>query len=51
MRTKLHRPPFAEDHLYRTHLLDWLNQRLYRTLTPVSAPVAYGKITLVSCWL
>ena len=51
MRTKLHRPPVAKDHLHRQHLLDRLNRNLHRPLTLVSAPAGYGKSTLVSCWL
>jgi len=51
LRTKLYRPPVAEDHIHRTHLLERLNQRIHRPLTLVSAPAGYGKSTLVSCWL
>ncbi len=51
IRTKLHRPPVAKDHLHRQHLLDRLNRNLHRPLTLVSAPAGYGKSTLVSCWL
>lgn len=51
IRTKLHRPPVAKDHLYRQHLLDRLNRNLHRPLTLVSAPAGYGKSTLVSSWL
>jgi LuxR family maltose regulon positive regulatory protein len=51
IRTKLHRPPVAGDHVHRPQLLDRLNKRLYRSLTLVSAPAGYGKSTLVSCWL
>ena len=51
IRTKLHKPPVAGDHLHRQRLLDRLNQRLHRPLTLVSAPAGYGKSTLVSCWL
>ena len=51
LRTKLHRPPVAEDHLHRRHLLERLNKRIHRPLTLVSAPAGYGKSTLLSCWL
>jgi len=51
IRTKLHRPPVARDHLHRQHLMDRLNQRQHRPLALVSAPAGYGKSTLVSCWL
>ena len=36
IRTKLHRPPVAREHVHRTRLLDRLNKRLYRPLTLVS---------------
>lgn len=51
IRTKLHRPPVALDHLHRQHLLDRLNHRRHRPLTLISAPAGYGKTTLASCWL
>jgi LuxR family maltose regulon positive regulatory protein len=51
IRTKLHRPPVAVDHLHRQHLLDRLNHRRHRPLTLISAPAGYGKTTLASCWL
>jgi LuxR family maltose regulon positive regulatory protein len=51
IRTKLHRPPVARDHVHRKRLLDRLDQRLHRPLTLVSAPAGYGKSTLVSCWV
>ena len=51
LRTKLHRPPVARDHLHRQHLLDWLDHRLQRPLTLISAAAGYGKSTLASCWL
>jgi len=51
IRTKLHRPPVAPEHVHRTQLLDRLNKHLHRPLTLVSAPAGYGKSTLVSCWL
>ncbi len=51
IRTKLHRPPVAADHLHRQHLLDRLEKNLDRPLTLVSAPAGYGKTTLMSCWL
>lgn len=51
LRTKLHRPLIAADHLHRTHLMERLEKNLYRPLTLVSAPAGYGKTTLVSCWL
>ena len=51
LRTKLHRPLVAVDHLHRQHLLDRLNQHRHRPLTLISTPAGYGKTTLVSCWL
>ena len=51
IRTKLHRPPVASDHMHRPRLLERLDQRRERPLTPVSAPAGYGKSTLASCWL
>jgi len=50
IRTKLHRPPVASDHVHRVQMLDRLTERLYRPFTLVSAPAGYGKSTLVSCW-
>ena len=51
LRTKLHQPSAAANHLHRTHLLERLEKNLYRPLTLVSAPAGYGKTTLMSCWL
>lgn len=51
LRTKLHRPPVAKDHVHRLDLLDRLNRQMHRPLTLVSAPAGYGKTTLISCWL
>ena len=51
LRTKLHRPFVAGNHLHRQRLLDRLNRHRKRPLTLVSAPAGYGKSTLVSCWL
>jgi LuxR family maltose regulon positive regulatory protein len=38
IRTKLHRPPVAGDHVHRPQLLDRLNKQLHRSLTLGSAP-------------
>jgi LuxR family maltose regulon positive regulatory protein len=43
IRTKLHRPPVAADHLHRQRLLDRLGKNIERPLTLVSAPAGYGK--------
>jgi len=51
IQTKLQRPPTPVDLVPRPHLTAWLEQRLGRPLTLVSAPAGYGKSTLVSCWL
>ena len=51
LRTKLHRPPVAKDHLHRERLLDRLEKNRQRPLTLVSAPAGYGKNALLSCWL
>ncbi|MFH1981351.1 MAG: LuxR C-terminal-related transcriptional regulator [Pseudomonadota bacterium] len=51
IRTKLHRPPVASDHVHRGELLNRLARQQHRPLTLVSAPAGYGKSTLVSCWL
>jgi LuxR family maltose regulon positive regulatory protein len=51
LKTKLHKPPVATDHLHRQHLLDRLNRHRQRPLTLVSAPAGYGKSMLVSYWL
>jgi len=51
LRTKLHRPPVARNHLHRQHLLDRLDRYRHHPRTLVSAPAGYGKITLVRCWL
>lgn len=51
LRTKLHRPPIARDHVHRGNSLSRLSRHLQRPLALVSAPAGYGKSTLVSCWL
>jgi LuxR family maltose regulon positive regulatory protein len=51
IRTKLHRPPVYRNHIQRPHLLERLEKNRQKPLTLVSAPVGYGKSTLVSDWL
>ena len=51
LRTKLHRPKLASDHLPRPHLIEFLNHNLQRKLTLVSAPAGFGKTTLLCQWL
>ena len=51
LRTKLHRPPIARDHVHRGNVLSPAEPALHRPLFLVSAPTGYGKSTVVSCWL
>lgn len=51
IRTKLHRPPVAREHVHRKAILDHLNQQRHRPLVLVSASAGYGKSTLISSWL
>jgi len=49
--TKLHRPLFPSDLVYRTKLMEQFQKCDHHPLTLVSAPAGYGKSTLVSSWL
>jgi LuxR family maltose regulon positive regulatory protein len=51
IRTKLHRPPVARDHISREALNDKLDAGSQQPLLLVSAPAGYGKSTAVSHWL
>jgi LuxR family maltose regulon positive regulatory protein len=51
IRTKLHRPQVAKEHLHRHALLERLEKNITRPLTLIAAPAGYGKTTLTSCWL
>ena len=51
MRTKLYRPPMAQDVVCRKSLHKRLDAGLDLPLTLVSAPAGYGKSTLISHWL
>jgi len=51
LRTKLHRPPVADDVVPRPHLLERLEQGREHSFTLVSTPAGYGKSTLLSGWL
>jgi LuxR family maltose regulon positive regulatory protein len=51
LRTKLHRPPVADDVVPRPHLLERLEAGRRHPLTLVSTPAGYGKSTLLSGWL
>ena len=52
LTTKFHIPPWRDVGVSRPRLLERLNAGLYehRKLTLVSAPVGYGKTTLISEW-
>ncbi len=49
--TKLHRPRLSQKILHRHRLYEHLEEYVDYPLTVVSAPVGYGKSTLVSAWL
>ena len=51
LRTKLKRPPVAQDTVPRQRLLDRLYVGRSRPLTLISAPAGYGKSTLASRWV
>ena len=53
LATKLYIPPPRPNVVLRPHLIERLNEGLHRTpsVTLVSAPVGYGKTTLVSEWV
>jgi LuxR family maltose regulon positive regulatory protein len=51
LRTKLYRPPLANDVIQRSHLLERLNRGFQRSATLVSAPAGFGKTTLLGQWL
>jgi LuxR family transcriptional regulator, maltose regulon positive regulatory protein len=53
LATKLYIPPPRPDVVLRSHLIERLNEGLHRTpgVTLISAPVGYGKTTLVSEWV
>jgi len=51
LRTKLHRPPVADDVVPRPRLLERLERGRRQALTLVSTPAGYGKSTLLSSWL
>lgn len=50
LQTKLHMPRSRPSLVPRPHLIDKLNQGLSGKLTLVSAPVGFGKTTLVTEW-
>lgn len=51
LATKLYIPPPRSKIVLRPHLIERLNAGLQHKLTLISAPVGYGKTTLVSDWL
>ncbi len=51
LQTKLYRPTLPVDMVLRPQLTDWLDARITRPVTLVSAPAGYGKSTLISSWL
>jgi len=51
LKTKLFRPPVAEDSLPCIRLCAWLEQIVKQPLTLISAPAGYGNSTLLSAWL
>jgi LuxR family maltose regulon positive regulatory protein len=51
LSTKLYQPGISKHVIPRTRLLDLLDSGCWRPMTLVSAPVGYGKSTLVSQWL
>ena len=51
LQTRLHRPPIADDFIYRTKVIDRLNKNLSKPFSLISAPAGYGKSVTVSQWL
>ena len=51
LNTKLHMPRLSGNFIPRPQLVERLNRNLDRKLTLVSAPVGYGKTTLIAAWL
>lgn len=51
LTTKLFIPKTRSDFVYRSRLIDHLNQGLNKKLILISAPAGYGKTTLVTTWL
>jgi LuxR family maltose regulon positive regulatory protein len=50
LATKLNIPPSRPNYIQRSHLIEQLNEGLYRKLSLISAPAGFGKTTLVSEW-
>src|SRR3989440_7567674 len=51
LATKLYIPRLRPNVVSRPRLLERLNEGLYRKLILISAPVGFGKTTLVSAWV
>jgi LuxR family transcriptional regulator, maltose regulon positive regulatory protein len=51
LETKLFIPTTRPKRVYRSHLIEKLNEGLHRKLTFISAPAGFGKTTLVTDWL
>src|SRR5205809_4046186 len=51
LATKLYIPRLRPHVVLRPRLLERLNEGLYRKLTLISAPVGFGKTTLLSAWV
>ena len=51
LRTKIQQPTLTPELITRKHLIEGLNQNLYKPLTLVSAPAGYGKSMLISQWI
>ncbi|MFO7625498.1 MAG: hypothetical protein R6V73_14220, partial [Anaerolineales bacterium] len=49
--TKLYIPPTRLELVHRPRLIERLNEGLHRKLTIISAPVGYGKTTMLSEWI
>jgi LuxR family transcriptional regulator, maltose regulon positive regulatory protein len=51
LKTKLHIPPIHTKHVFRPRLVSRLDESLDCKLTLISAPVGFGKTTLLSEWI
>src|SRR3990172_2566508 len=51
LATKLYIPPPRPKVVLRPRLIERLNEGLHRKLTLISAPVGYGKTTMLSEWI
>src|SRR5215467_15014207 len=51
LTTKLYVPPPRPKVVFRSRLIERLNEGLRRKLTLISAPAGFGKTTLVSEWV